>query len=189
MQGTEKCIVSKQRVTRCFNNSVGRCSTSGCLLKSIIVYLVAVAARSATIFLPGWSLAPVVEGLMALRGVDLVVAGSFAVEIGDVWRLDSARQLIGYLGQVPAEWLTCEAIRQGSITKMGSCRLRQSLVRACGPICPSAGTLANDYGGRLITQHGADMGLPQLREVLAADCPKLRAASPMTCMGCGICSL
>ena len=30
---------------------------------------------------------------------------------------------------------------------------------------------------RLIEQHGADFGLPHLREILAADCPRLRSAS------------
>jgi transposase len=40
-------------------------------------------------FLPGWSLAPVVDALQALRGVDLVVAVSFVVEIGDIRRFKS----------------------------------------------------------------------------------------------------
>src|SRR3712207_7267012 len=44
-------------------------------------------------FLPGWSLAPVVDGLMALRGVDLVVAANFVVEVGDIRRFESPRQL------------------------------------------------------------------------------------------------
>jgi len=30
---------------------------------------------------------------------------------------------------------------------------------------------------KLIEQHGADFGLPHLREILAADCPRLRSAS------------
>src|SRR3546814_20993241 len=49
-------------------------------------------------FLPSWSLAPVVRALQALRGVDLIVAVTFATEIGDVRRFDSPRQLMGYLG-------------------------------------------------------------------------------------------
>src|SRR3712207_7059061 len=39
--------------------------------------------RAIAEFLPGWSLAPVVEALMALRGVDLVVAASLAAGSGE----------------------------------------------------------------------------------------------------------
>lgn len=81
-------------------------------------------------FLPGWTLAPVVEALQALRGVDLVVAVSFVVEIGDIRRFESPRQLMGYLGLVPAERSTGESVRRGSITKMGNPRIRQLLVES-----------------------------------------------------------
>jgi transposase len=81
-------------------------------------------------FLPGWSLAPVVEGLMALRGVDLVVAVNFVVEVGDIRRFETPRQLMGYIGLVPEERSTGESIRRGSITKMGNARLRQLLVES-----------------------------------------------------------
>ena len=67
---------------------------------------------------------------MALRGVDLVVAVSFAVEIGDVRRFESPRQLMGYLGLVPEERSTGETVRRGSITKMGNARIRQLLVES-----------------------------------------------------------
>src|SRR3954451_12894419 len=40
-------------------------------------------------FLPTWSLAPLVE---ALRGVDLVTAVTFVVEVGDIRRFESPRQ-------------------------------------------------------------------------------------------------
>lgn len=86
--------------------------------------------RAIAEFLPGWSLAPVVEALQALRGVDLVVAVSFVVEIGDIRRFENPRQLMGYLGLVPAERSTGEAVRRGSITKMGNPRIRQLLVES-----------------------------------------------------------
>ena len=50
-------------------------------------------------FLPGWSLAPVVEGLRALRGVDLVIAVNFVVEIGDIRRFESPCQLMWAVAQ------------------------------------------------------------------------------------------
>lgn len=47
-------------------------------------------------FVPTWSLAPVVRALQTLRGVDLIVAVTFATEVGDVSRFESPRQLMGY---------------------------------------------------------------------------------------------
>src|SRR6201999_831464 len=75
-------------------------------------------------------LAPVVTALQALRGVDLVVAVNFVVEIGDIRRFASPRQLMGYLGLVPEERSTGDTVRRGSITKMGNPRVRQLLVES-----------------------------------------------------------
>jgi hypothetical protein len=84
--------------------------------------------RTIAEFLPGWS--PIVAALQALRSVDLVVAVTFIVEIGDIRRFETPRQLMGYLGLVPAERSTGETVRRGSITKMGNSRLRQLLVES-----------------------------------------------------------
>jgi len=81
-------------------------------------------------FVPQWSLAPVVQALQALRGVDLIVAVTFAVEIGDLSRFDSPRQLMAYLGLVPSERSTGDAVRRGSITKAGNGRVRHMLVES-----------------------------------------------------------
>jgi len=81
-------------------------------------------------FLPAWSLAPLVEALQALRGVDLVTAVTFVVEVGDIRRFESPRQLMGYLGLVPGERSTGDSVRRGSITKMGNARLRHLLVES-----------------------------------------------------------
>jgi transposase len=80
--------------------------------------------------LPTWGLAPVVEALQALRGVELVTAVTFAVEVGDIRRFENPRQLMGYLGLVPGERSTGETVRRGSITKMGNARLRHLLVES-----------------------------------------------------------
>ena len=54
--------------------------------------------------LQGWSLLrPVVEGLMALRGVDVVTAMTVLAELGDITRFDSPRELMSFLGLVPSE--------------------------------------------------------------------------------------
>jgi transposase len=81
-------------------------------------------------FVPQWSLAPVVQALQALRGVDLIVAVTFTVEIGDLSRFDSPRQLMAYLGLVPSERSTGDAVRRGSITKAGNGRVRHMLVES-----------------------------------------------------------
>jgi transposase len=81
-------------------------------------------------YLPSWSLAPVVHALQALRGVELVVAVTFAIEIGDIRRFDSPRQLMGYLGLVPSERSTGDNIRRGGITKAGNGRVRHMLVES-----------------------------------------------------------
>ena len=81
-------------------------------------------------FLPTWSLAPIVEALQALRGVDLVTAVTFVVEVGDIRRFENPRRLMGYLGLVPGERSTGETVRRGSITKMGNARVRHLLVES-----------------------------------------------------------
>ena len=77
---------------------------------------------------PGWSLAPVVEALQALRGVAFITAVMFAAEVGDFRRFDSPRQLMAYLGLVPSERSTGEKVRRGGITKAGNGRARRVLV-------------------------------------------------------------
>lgn len=81
-------------------------------------------------FLPGWSLEPLVRSLQALRGVDLIVAVTFAAEVGDVTRFESPRQLMGYLGLVPSERSTGASVRRGGITKAGNSRVRHMLVES-----------------------------------------------------------
>ena len=81
-------------------------------------------------FVPNWSLAPIVRALQTLRGVDLIVAVTFATEVGDVQRFESPRQLMGYLGLVPGERSTGETVRRGGITKAGNGRVRHMLVES-----------------------------------------------------------
>jgi transposase len=81
-------------------------------------------------FLPTWSLAPVVEALQALRGVQLVTAATIMVEIGDLRRFENPRQLMGYLGLVPGERSTGDSVRRLGITKAGNGRVRRALVES-----------------------------------------------------------
>jgi transposase len=81
-------------------------------------------------FIPTWSLAPIVRALQTLRGVDLIVAVTFATEVGDLHRFENPRQLMGYLGLVPSERSTGATIRRGGITKAGNGRVRHMLVES-----------------------------------------------------------
>lgn len=75
-----------------------------------------------------WTMAPVVRAYQALRGVALLSAVVFVVEIGDVRRFDNPRQLMAFLGLVPSENSTGEHVRRGSITKAGNRRARRVLI-------------------------------------------------------------
>lgn len=81
-------------------------------------------------FVPSWSLGPIVQALQTLRGVDLIVAVTFATEVGDVGRFENPRQLMGYLGLVPSERSTGDTVRRGGITKAGNGRVRHMLVES-----------------------------------------------------------
>jgi transposase len=59
---------------------------------------------------PEWSLAEVVTALQAMRGIDLVAAVTVLAEIGDLSRFQNPRELMGYLGLVPSESSTGDAV-------------------------------------------------------------------------------
>ena len=80
--------------------------------------------------LPDWSLAPVVRGLQALRGMALVAAATLVAELGDITRFANPRQLMAYLGLVPSEHSSGGARRQGGITKAGNGAARRILIEA-----------------------------------------------------------
>jgi transposase len=80
--------------------------------------------------LPQWSLAPVVDSLVALRGIDKLAAMVLLAELGDLSRFDSPRQLMGYLGLVPSERSSGGRRRQGSITRTGNGHARRMLVES-----------------------------------------------------------
>ena len=82
------------------------------------------SAANASVF---W---PVIEGLMALRGVSLLTATTIVAEIGDLHRFASAPQLMAYLGVVPSEHSSGATKSRGGITKTGNGHVRRVLVEA-----------------------------------------------------------
>lgn len=73
---------------------------------------------------------PVIEALMALRGVNLLTAATIVAEIGDLKRFASAPQLMAYLGVVPSEHSSGGTQSRGGITKTGNGHVRRVLVEA-----------------------------------------------------------
>ena len=74
--------------------------------------------------LEGWSLRPVVEALIALRGVDLITAMTVLAELGDLTRFDSPRELMAFWG-----WCRASIPRAGA----GARGDYQDGQRACAP--------------------------------------------------------
>ena len=93
--------------------------------------LKAIEARLLNEILPQWSLAPVVDSLVALRGIDQVAAVTVLSELGDVSRFDSPSQLMGFLGLVPSVHDSGQRRgRRGSITRAGNTHARRILVES-----------------------------------------------------------
>ncbi len=82
------------------------------------------------VIVPSWSMAPVVDAYQAMRGASFLVAVIFAAEIGDVRRFETPRQLMSFLGLVPAESSTGDTVRRKGLTLAGNRRARRALVEA-----------------------------------------------------------
>jgi transposase len=80
--------------------------------------------------LPEWSLAPVVDCLVALRGIDTLAAIVLLAELGDISRFDSPKQLMAFLGLVPSEHSSGGRRRQGAITLTGNRHARRMLIES-----------------------------------------------------------
>jgi transposase len=78
----------------------------------------------------GWRWEPVVQALLALRGIDQISAISLVAEIGDISRFAHPRQLMGYLGLVPSEHSSGDRVVRGSITKTGNAHARRLFTEA-----------------------------------------------------------
>lgn len=75
-----------------------------------------------------WRLAPVVEAIQALRGVQFIVAVTVIAELGDLSRFTNPRPLMSYLGLTPSEYSSGAQRRQGGITKSGNAHARRALI-------------------------------------------------------------
>ncbi|WUR11599.1 IS110 family transposase [[Empedobacter] haloabium] len=73
---------------------------------------------------------PMIEALMALRGVNLLTAATVMAEIGDLHRFATAPQFMAYLGLVPSEHSSGASKSRGSITKTGNGHVRKVLIES-----------------------------------------------------------
>lgn len=73
---------------------------------------------------------PIIEALMALRGISLLAAATIMAEIGDLHRFATAPQLMAYLGLVPSESSSGPSKQRGGITKTGNGHVRRILVES-----------------------------------------------------------
>lgn len=77
-----------------------------------------------------WPLAPIVDALQSLRGIQFIAAATLVSEIQSFERFVHPRQLMGFLGLVPSESSSGTYRRQGCITKTGNRVARRTLVQA-----------------------------------------------------------
>jgi transposase len=72
----------------------------------------------------------VIAALQALRGIAQVSAVTIVAEVGELSRLPTASQLVGYSGTVGSEHTTGERARRGPMTKTGNAHFRRLVVEA-----------------------------------------------------------
>ncbi|MGX9182204.1 IS110 family RNA-guided transposase [Mesorhizobium sp. BHbdii] len=77
-----------------------------------------------------WPMAPVVEALQALRGIKFIAAITLVAEIGDLQRFDNPKQLMAWIGLVPAEHSSGKRIKRGEITRTGNAAARSMLIES-----------------------------------------------------------
>jgi transposase len=75
-----------------------------------------------------WRVAPVVEALQALRGVQFTVAVTTGAERGALTRVENPRQLMNDLGLTPAAYSRGSRRQQGGMTQTGHTHARRALV-------------------------------------------------------------
>ena len=85
-----------------------------------------------------WRLAPVVDALQALRGVQWLVVITVVAELGDLTRFTSPRQLAAFVGLIPSEYSSGSSRRQRGITKAGNGRARRALIEGAWAYCHPA---------------------------------------------------
>ncbi len=90
-------------------------------------------------------LAQCIRYLLTVPGIGWIVASQLLARIGDWREMTNVRQLASFLGVVPTERSTGEAIARGSITHTGDGRLRSKLIQAAWSAIRQDGELREFY--------------------------------------------
>jgi transposase len=77
-----------------------------------------------------WKRLEEAKRLQSLRGVSFLIAVGLLAELGDLRRFKSAGQLMAYVGLVPSESSSGNAVRRGRITKTGNAHVRWMLIES-----------------------------------------------------------
>ena len=80
----------------------------------------------------GGRLAPVVQALQAIRGIQFTVAVTLIAARGDLTRFEPPRPLMSDLGRTPSAYSSGERRRQGSITTAGHTVARRARIEGAG---------------------------------------------------------
>lgn len=86
-----------------------------------------------------------IQYLMTVPGIGWIVASQLLARIGDWREIHHVRQLAGFLGVVPTERSTGDAIARGSITHAGDGRLRSKLIQGAWSAIRQDGELREFY--------------------------------------------
>src|SRR3954466_7556339 len=114
---------------------------------------------------PGWSLAPVVTALQAMRGVAFLSAVVLAAEVGDFRRFANPRQLMAWLGLVPSEHSSGSKGDGGGTTEAGNGRARR---------VPVEGAWSYRFPARVTSPIQARLeGVPEAARAIALKAPRL----------------
>ena len=83
--------------------------------------------------------------LTSLRGVGLITAMTFLLEIFDFGRFPTSGQFSSYLGMTPSQYSSGEHVRLGHITRYGSAELRRVLIESAWTVIRYDPHLRNKY--------------------------------------------
>jgi transposase len=79
--------------------------------------------------LPSWSLAPLVNALCLMKGINLIAAVTILSVTGDMRRFPTPVKLCAYFGLVPSEHSSGDKVRRSKMTKAGNSEARRVLIQ------------------------------------------------------------
>ena len=111
-----------------------------------------------------------VRRLLTIPGVDVTTAVTLVAVIGDISRLPSSRQLVGYLGLHPrVRQSGSEPARHGRLSKKGSAAARHVLVEAAWMAARSPGPL-HAFAARIAARRGRQVATVAVARKLCVLC-------------------